>query len=149
MVKQLDESPTSELIDHVGWRLLRVARQWKTEFETAMAERGLEWLTQAQGSVVGQLREGGVTQSELALRLGISKQAVQQFVDSMEGRGVVRREVDPADKRGRVVQLTAAGAEALEASNAVKREIEARYREVLEDAGFAGLMAGLRGLDGK
>ena len=53
----LDEKPT--LIDHVGWRLWRLARQWKTEFDGKMRERGYAWITEARGAVIGQLRPGG------------------------------------------------------------------------------------------
>lgn len=140
MVKQLDEKTTSDLIDHVGWRLWRLSRQWKDEFEAAMTTAGHGWMTQAQGAVVGQLRAAGVPQAELAQKLGVSKQAVQQFVDGLEADGFVRRVVDPADKRGRIVQLTPAGAQALDDGNRIKQEIEARYREVVGVARFDTFM---------
>ena len=143
MVKQLDEKTTSDLIDHVGWRLWRLSRQWKDEFEAAMVAAGHGWMTQAQGAVVGHLRAAGVPQAELAQKLGVSKQAVQQFVDVLEADGIVRRAVDPADKRGRIVQLTPKGARALDDGNRIKREIEARYRAVIGGARFDALTAAL------
>ena len=79
------------------------------------------------GGVVGHLRPGGRPQSELAGLLGVSKQAVQQFVDELVREGAVERIVDPADARGRIVQLTARGVAFLEEGNRVKRQIEARY----------------------
>jgi DNA-binding MarR family transcriptional regulator len=141
LVKQLDEQTTSDLIDHVGWRLWRLSRQWKDEFEAAMTAAGHGWMTQAQGAVVGHLRAAGVPQAELAQKLGVSKQAVQQFVDALEADGFVLRAVDPADKRGRIVQLTAKGAQALDDGNRIKQEIEARYRAAVGPARFADFMA--------
>ncbi|MGN6159333.1 MAG: MarR family winged helix-turn-helix transcriptional regulator [Devosia sp.] len=123
----LDENFRPELIDHVGWRLWRLARQWKAEFEGEMQRRGYPWVAEARGGVIGHLRPGGRPQSELAGLLGVSKQAVQQFVDELVREGAVERVVDPRDARGRIVQLTRRGTAFLAEGNAVKRQIEARY----------------------
>ena len=139
----LDDKSSPTLIDHVGWRLWRLARLWKQEFDTEMLRRGYPWITEARGAVIGQLRPGGLPQSALSAALGVSKQAVQQFVDELEREGVVARIGNPADARGKLVVLTPRGAEAIRAGNAVKREIEASYRLRLGEPGFAALMAGL------
>ena len=123
----LDEKFTPALSDHVGWRLWRLARQWKVEFDGEMQRRGYPWVAEARGGVIGHLRPGGRPQSELAGLLGVSKQAVQQFVDELVREGAVERIVDPTDARGRIVQLTARGVAFLEEGNRVKRQIEARY----------------------
>lgn len=122
----LDEK-TPTLIDHVGWRLWRLARQWKSAFDAEMLERGYPWVAEARGAVIGHLRPGGRAQSELAGLLGVSKQAVQQFVDELVEEGAVERVVDPSDARGRIVRLTARGIAFIEEGNAVKREIEKSY----------------------
>jgi len=122
----LDEK-TPTLIDHVGWRLWRLARQWKAEFDAEMLKRGYPWVAEARGGVIGHLRPGGRPQSELAALLGVRKQAVQQFVDELVKEGAVERVVDPKDARGRIVRLTARGVAFIEEGNAVKREIEKGY----------------------
>lgn len=122
----LDEKPPT-LIDHVGWRLWRLARQWKAEFDAQMLRRGYPWVAEARGAVIGHLRPGGRPQSELAGLLGVSKQAVQQFVDELVEEGAVERIVDPRDARGRIVRLTARGVAFIEEGNAVKRAIEDAY----------------------
>ena len=138
----LDEkAPT--LIDHVGWRLWRLARQWKTEFEVEMLRRGYPWVAEARGGVIGHLRPGGRPQSELAGLLGVSKQAVQQFVDELVAEGAVERVVDPKDARGRIVRLTARGVAFIEEGNAVKREIEKRYARRIGKARLDALNAAL------
>lgn len=123
----LDDKFAPALIDHVGWRLWRLARQWKDVFDAEMLARGYPWVAEARGAVIGHLRPGGRPQSELAGLLGVSKQAIQQFVDELVGEGAVERVVDPADARGRIVRLTARGIGFIEEGNAVKREIEKRY----------------------
>jgi DNA-binding MarR family transcriptional regulator len=146
LVKQLDERNSAELIDHFGWQLWRLSRQWKAEFDAAITAAGHGWMTQAQGAVVGQLRQAGVPQAELARVLGITKQAVQQLVDVLVADGLVRRVVDPADKRGRIVELTPSGAKALEEGNRIKRQIEERYSARLGTDRFAALTAMLEEL---
>lgn len=127
MVKKLDDKSLPPLIDHVGWRLWRLARQWKEEFDAAMAERGHGWMAEARGAVVGHLRPGGMSQSELPAAMGISKQAVQQLVDELVAEQIVERVPDPDDKRGRIVQLLPKGIRAIADGNEVKQAIERRY----------------------
>ena len=102
LVKKLDDNSLPPLIDHIGWRLWRLARQWKIEFDAAMAERGHGWMAEARGAVVGHLRPGGLSQSELPAALGISKQAVQQLVDELVAEQIVERVPDPRDGRGKI-----------------------------------------------
>ena len=138
----LDEK-TPTLIDHVGWRLWRLARQWKVEFDAQMLKRGYPWVAEARGGVLGHLRPGGRPQSELAALLGVSKQAVQQFVDELVEEGAVERVVDPKDARGRIVRLTARGIAFIEEGNAVKREIEKRYARRIGKARLEALNVAL------
>ena len=136
------------LIDHAGWRVWRLARAWKNDFETAMAARRLDWCSGARAELVGALRQGPQTQTALAAELGITKQAIQQFVDELAGLGVVERRSDPQDARIRRVALTTKGKRVLEDSNTVKREIEARMKATLGAEAFAVFMDNLAQLTG-
>ncbi|MEO6013062.1 MAG: MarR family transcriptional regulator [Devosia sp.] len=139
----LDEKSGPVLIDHVGWRLWRLARQWKVEFDGEMLALGYPWVTEARGAIVGHLRPGGLPQSALAGALGVSKQAVQQFVDELVEEGAVERVADPSDGRGKLVRLTAVGIAFIEDGNEVKRAIEKRYRSKLGKQRLADLNAAL------
>ena len=145
MVKPLDDIA---LIDHVGWRLWRLARLWKAEFEGAMAARRLQWCSGVRAELVGALRGGPQPQSALVAELGITKQAVQQVIDELSALGVVDRQADPNDARARLVGLTAKGRKALEESNTVKREIEARLRTTLGAKRFGQFTDDLERLTG-
>ncbi|MDC9825714.1 MarR family transcriptional regulator [Devosia sp. ZB163] len=147
MVKQLDDK-LPPLIDHVGWRLWRLARQWKAEFDAGMAARGHGWMAEARGAVVGHLRPGGLSQSALTAAMGISKQAVQQLVDELVAEQIVERVPDPDDKRGKIVRLLPKGIKAIADGNEVKREIEARYAERIGAERLASLNAALDDLAG-
>ena len=142
----LDDKSSPTLIDHVGWRLSRLFRQWKIEFDAEMVALGHGFMAEARGAVIGHLRPAGAPQAAIATALGISKQAVQQLVDELEAEGVVTRVPNPADARGKLVRLTARGAAAIRAGNRVKRAIEQRYRAELGEAKFSALMQALETL---
>lgn len=142
----LDDKSVPTLIDHVGFRLWRLARQWKVEFDAQMLRRGFPWITEARGAIIGQLRPGGLPQSALSAALGVSKQAVQQYVDDLVAEGAVERVPDPADGRGRIVRLTERGIASINEGNMLKRAIEQRYRERLGAERFEVLEAALDAL---
>ncbi|MEO8758876.1 MAG: MarR family transcriptional regulator [Devosia sp.] len=146
---KLDEKSAPALIDHIGWRLWRLARQWKIEFDDEMRARGYAWVAEARGAIVGHLRPGGLPQSALAGALGVSKQAIQQFVDELVSDGAVERVADPNDGRGKIVRLTTLGVAFIEEGNEVKRAIERRYRGKIGKQRLAELNAALDELAGE
>jgi DNA-binding MarR family transcriptional regulator len=139
----VDENSVPALIDHVGIRLWRLARQWKAQFDAQMLERGYPWITEARGAVIGRLRPGGLSQSALTAELGVSKQAVQQYIDDLVAEGAVERVPDPGDGRARIIRLTPRGIASITEGNEVKRQIEARYRERIGAERFDQLQAAL------
>ena len=66
----------------------------------------------------------GVRLTELANKLGISKQAVGQVVAELEEMGVVELRPDPSDGRAKLVRFTAKGAKGIEQGLAVLAELE-------------------------
>lgn len=148
MVKKLDDNAFPPLIDHAGWRVGRLFKQWKQEFDAEMTALGHGFIAEARGAVIGHLRPAGAPQATIAAELGVSKQAVQQLVDELEQEGIVERVANPEDARGKLVMLTPKGAAALRDSNRVKRAIEARYRSVLGECDFAAFMDALEKLGG-
>ena len=66
----------------------------------------------------------GTRPSELARRLGISKQAVGQLVDDLAAMGVVERRPDPADRRAILVAFTEAGRASILKGLAHLRQVE-------------------------
>ncbi len=124
MTKNSSDGP-----DHIGIRLWSAYEAWKADFISAMNEAGHGWFTPSRATLLGFVPRGGLRQSELIARMGISKQAVQQLIDGLEAEGVLERVADPDDKRGRIVRHTGKGRAALDDADRIKSEIEARYRE--------------------
>jgi len=144
MVKQLDDK--HPLADHIGLDLWRAATGWRRRLHSEMAARGHTWYGDARGAVVAFLDPGGMSQSELVARMGMTKQAVQQLLDGLESDGVVVRKLDPNDGRSWRIAYTARGMLAIRDAVKVKRAIERVYRSELGDAGFEALRRALRKL---
>jgi DNA-binding MarR family transcriptional regulator len=85
----------------------------------------------AGAELLTHLSLSGISQSLLAERLEMSKQAVQQSLDHLERLGLVRRDPDPVDKRAKYAVLTEAGLFALEARRDAEREVERQWEEEL------------------
>jgi DNA-binding MarR family transcriptional regulator len=66
-------------------------------------------LPRAQSMIMVCLSDGIVSQSELAQRLQVSKQAIQQALRSMVRKGMVTIDPDPDNGRQRVVSVTPQG----------------------------------------
>jgi DNA-binding MarR family transcriptional regulator len=127
MVKQIDKDKGAEvapLADHIGWLLWDATERWLDRFVSEMQAAGHDWFGRSQARLMGHLGRKGTRQSELTERSGLTKQAVQQALDELEAHGIVRREPDPDDRRGRVIRYTRAGEAALADGDRIKRKIQ-------------------------
>ena len=70
----------------------------------------------------------------------MSKQAVQQLILDLERSGILRRDPDPNDKRGKIVRFTEVGFAAQKDSTRAKQNIEAEMKAVLGADEFDHLM---------
>lgn len=134
------------LIDHIGWDLWQAMQRWKQDFDTAMAARGYAWISDARGAVFRHIGQSGVEQTALPGKLGISKQAVQQVLDTLQRDGIITRKPSPKDARKKRIMLTEAGLEAMRAGNDAKTEIEQRYITALGKDRLETLQESLRAL---
>ena len=67
------------------------------------------------------------TQSELAAASGRDKTRLIPILDRLEARGLLRRTPDPADRRNRIVALTAAGRDLVASCRAAIRAMEEEF----------------------
>ncbi len=81
----------------------------------------------------------GTRLTELARRVGTSKQAVGPLVDELEEMGVLCREPDPHDRRAKRVCFTAAGQRSLLDGLAVLGELERELEQRLGPRGMREL----------
>ncbi|MDT0320133.1 MarR family winged helix-turn-helix transcriptional regulator [Streptomyces millisiae] len=102
------------------------------EFESRLAEQGYGDLRPIHGLTFQALGPAGATSSELAARLGVTRQAAGQIVDDLERRGYVRREPHPAGGRRRLVVLTEAAHRHLAVAGRALHGLEAELGERLD-----------------
>ncbi|WP_111428227.1 MarR family transcriptional regulator [Rhodobacteraceae bacterium DSL-40] len=124
-----------------GFIFVGLARRWRRALDERMAAIGL---TDATWPPLVHLRRsgGGISQAELAARVGIDASSLVRLLDVLCGRGLIERRPAPDDRRTRALFLTAAGVAAVEAALVV---LQAAEEEMLIDLDDAELAAMLRG----
>ena len=131
--------------DHVMSLLGLVVERLRREVEES-AERS------EATSVVGTLRPSqlrllslapvdGLRVTDLADRLGMTKQALGEFANDLEARGLLESLRDPVDRRVRILRPTELGRHAVEATESVIRGVEDDWRERLEPGEWDRLRA--------
>ncbi len=96
-------------------RLSRTALAVESRLANTFADHGLD--ASSFDVLATLLRSGApylITPAQLAREAMISTSAVAQRLNKLEGRGLIRREANPADGRGTLVALTDAGKELIE-----------------------------------
>jgi DNA-binding MarR family transcriptional regulator len=135
----------SPIDDAPGWllgvRLLLASRALFDEVHRRLAQAGHAALRPAHGFVFQALGPAGATASEIAERLGVTKQAARLIVEELAGLGYVERTEDPADARRRPVRLTSRGEDALRRSEQAFDELCA---ELATELGRQTMTEGMR-----
>jgi DNA-binding MarR family transcriptional regulator len=81
----------------------------------------------------------GVRPGELAERAGMSKQAMNQLLRSLEGLGYIERSDTPDEGRARIVRFTKRGRAAYSKVHDILRDIEREWSAELGSTRFAQL----------
>jgi len=114
------------------------------ELHAALAAEGHPDVRPAYGFAMQAIGVHGATATELARRLGVSKQAAGKTVDRLVGLGYAERADDPADGRRKVVRLTGHGVDSLRRSARIFEDIRARWASVLGEERVRQMEADLR-----
>jgi len=104
--------------------LLRGYRWFEDGLLSRLEEAGWPEITRAQSLVFAHFDREGTRPSELARRIGISRQAVHQTVRELVELGLVELVPDPASRRSKLVVLTPVGNATLGSAHAVFSELE-------------------------
>ena len=107
------------------------------EFTRRLDVAGHGDLRPVHGMTFQILSRGGATSTELAERLGVTKQASGQLIAELEKRGYVRREEHPRGGRRRLVVLTGKALDHLNAAGAILHQLES---EIAAQAGGENLL---------
>ena len=91
---------------------------------------------------------GAESASDLARRLGVSKQAAAKTVAVLVDRGYLSSVTDPDDARRKRLRVTARGQEVLDQGEAVFEDLRARWTEQVGAPGLEQVESTLRQLVG-
>ncbi|MBH5338152.1 winged helix-turn-helix transcriptional regulator [Streptomyces pactum] len=114
------------------------------QLHAELAEQGHPGMRPAHGFAMQAIGPGGATASELARRLGVSKQAAGKTAERLMAVGYAERVADPADARRKIIRLTPHGVDALRRSAALFEELRARWAATLGDERLRQLETDLR-----
>lgn len=115
----------------------------ETALERVAARRRGPRLRRSHMALFPHIDLAGTRITELAERLGVSKQAVSQLVDDLEQLGVVSRTPDPDDARARRVVFTERGRAGLLEGLQLLQQLEQELAARMPDGGMQALRVGL------
>ncbi|MFG2678925.1 MarR family winged helix-turn-helix transcriptional regulator [Streptomyces sp. NPDC048392] len=111
--------------------------------QEGVVARGFEGLRPAHGFAFARIAPDGATVTDLAVHLGMTKQAASQLVEELVRKGYAERRPHPADARARLVVLTGAGRACTRAAEEAAAEAVAAWADVLGEDGVRALRDGL------
>jgi DNA-binding MarR family transcriptional regulator len=123
--------PDAEWEPTVPALLQLVAATGGPRLRAAFAAAGLDGLRPAQSVALVPLAAGGLHASNLADRIGVSRQAVAQAVAALERHSYVNRVPNPDDARARIIELTPRGRQALRVMRSNAVDLEKRWQQIL------------------
>jgi DNA-binding MarR family transcriptional regulator len=124
--------------------LLRTARvAYGHAIRAELARRGIDDMPRNGAAVIGGVGNHGQQAGVMVRRLGVSKQAASQLVDTLVLRGYLSRETDPEDRRRLNISLTERGREAADAIRAAVTTVDRELAARLGEPGVAALHEGL------
>jgi DNA-binding MarR family transcriptional regulator len=114
--------------------LLRHPYEWLSEvMYPELAARGFDDVRPAFSAVLRNLPASGARVSDLAARVGMTKQSMGYLVDQMQATDLVKVTPDPNDRRAKTVRLTTRGKQVV----ATGIELSKRFEDHL--AGLIGV----------
>ena len=129
--------------DRLGFLMVTLTRQWRRFVEEQLAANGL---TDATWTPLLHLRAwgDGVTQKELAERVGLDGSSLVRLLDILEGKGWVERRADAADRRSKRIFLTTEGNQAVDNIRATMLEAELSMLQDLDEAEVEAMLGGVQ-----
>ena len=128
---------------NLKWLLAQTYHALSTELTARMEGMGISprnyW-------VLTSALQGGLTQSEIAKRIGMDKTTMVVAVDELERDGLAARKPSAKDRRARVIEVTAKGAAKVEQAEAIVHEVQEDVLASLPAAEAEALMSALANL---
>ncbi|MER6418869.1 MarR family winged helix-turn-helix transcriptional regulator [Streptomyces sp. NPDC001137] len=114
--------------------LLAVAGELTQRINAGVVARGFEGVRPAHGFAFARLAPDGATVTDLAVHLGVTKQAASQLVDEIVRKGYAERRAHPVDARAKLIVLTERGWACTRAAEEAAAEVVREWSAVLGEA---------------
>ncbi|MCC5867029.1 MAG: MarR family transcriptional regulator [Gammaproteobacteria bacterium] len=116
--------------DYLLRGLLRAYYWYDESLQNHFFSCGIPTVPRSESMIMLNVANGVTRPAHLARNLGISRQAIQQTLRSMEGEGLITLVADPSDGRSKVVRFSdegkRRGIEAMRGMRRIDRELEKR-----------------------
>jgi DNA-binding MarR family transcriptional regulator len=118
----------------LNWLLRRAVRRYRAPVTGALEQGGFSDLPQQGIWAVSALAQSspGLSGRDLVARMGISKQAVSQLIETLVAADYVARHPSPEDRRRTLLRLTSRGRRA---ARVIDEAVAAMEAEMLENIG--------------
>jgi len=146
-VERVKKSSTHRLADRVLWTLGRASLQSQRLVKQHMTAADVR--TQHYHVLASLADDGEAAQATLADRIGFDRSDLVTLLDELEELEYVVRRTDPADRRRKIVAITAAGEKQLVAMDQLIFAAEAELLKPLSAAERKTLLALLAKLTGE
>ncbi|MDM9627920.1 MarR family transcriptional regulator [Rhizobium sp. S152] len=132
----------------LGIKLALLARAWRRAIDCALSDLGLTDATWAPLLHLNEYGEG-VTQKELAFRVGIDASTLVRVLDILSERGLIKRTADADDRRARKIYLTTAGRKVLSDLQYARDAVDAKVLADVDDQDILGLVKVFKKIDNR
>lgn len=120
-------------------QLMLAGRQWRQISQSVVKHHGVSDAAVGPLLFIRRLG-GGVRQARLAEYVGVEGASLVRLIDQLCAAGLVRREVDAADRRANGLWLTPAGEALAETIEGELRNLRARVFEGISQADFEAVL---------
>lgn len=133
-----------KLSGSLGYWVHRVDIKMRNRFLEAL---GPYDLTPPEWAILNLCNENGILKpSEIAEQVAQSRSLVSRWLTQLVDKGLLVQELDPTDRRARLVKITARGIELLPVLAELSRGVNLRFLAVLDEAERAMMMNALQKL---
>lgn len=124
--------------------LVRTVYWFDEQLQGRLDAKGWGKLSRTQSLVLVNVANGETRAARMAENLGISRQAMSQFLAEMVENKLVELAPDPADRRARIVRFAPEAHAIRDDAQKILRDLEAEMEQAVGPDGLAVMREGLR-----
>jgi len=124
--------------------LVRTVYWFDEQLQSRLDARGWGKLSRTQSLVLVNVANGETRAARMAENLGISRQAMSQFLAEMVENKLVELVLDPADRRARIVRFAPESHAIRDDAQKILRDLEAELEQAVGADGLTVMREGLR-----